>query len=240
MTQPVQQGASPKPEHFQTNHTPVSTPIRGGVAEIPSAISSWGPVKTVRESTIWSWISWPFTATASFFKGLWTRFSEWKWGKPMVISDTVVVQFPRRFTFFGFLPSHYEEVTTTERAIRKGVLKFEEGMKQGKFTLEQGRKKGWNPVIVDQKTMMLKTAIENGLMSLGDAIKEGHTTDEIARINGWGQVTIDVPGTLWGSTPTPMMLKTAIQKGYRTVEQAIAKGDMKKEDVEQADWIKKN
>lgn len=182
MTTPgVQQGASPKPAHFQTNHTPTSTTASGGVAETPSSIASWGPVRTVRESTIWSWITWPFTATASFFKGLWTRISTRVWGIPQVVNGVIKVEVG------GVIREE-----SIERAVRHRWCKYEEAKARGEYICEGVKKigltddqmkiEGYIPIEIPNRrfsgyiwrtlTTTVRHAIEHGDLTVKEALDE--------------------------------------------------------------------
>ncbi|HEY5235829.1 MAG TPA: hypothetical protein VIJ14_06600, partial [Rhabdochlamydiaceae bacterium] len=146
--------------------------------------SEWKAVKTVRESTVWSWITWPFSAFGSLLSGIWSRISKAVWGEPKTVKTEVTVEFP------GYLWSS-SETTTVERAIRKGWLTIEKGIADKLFTEEDARVNGWVPVILEGRvwnsTVMLKTAIETGKMTVEQAIAGGHITEAQAAKANWIQ-----------------------------------------------------
>jgi hypothetical protein len=172
--------------------TPTRTErVKAGIAAAGSTLSSaassaseWRAVKTVRDSSIWSWLAWPFRAISSILGSIWSRVSKVVWGSPTPVSKEVKLVFP------GYIWDSTVK-TSPERAIRKGWLTIEKGVESKYFTLEQAQTNGWVPVTivgrVYNSTMMLKTAVENGYMTVEKAIADGHITEAQAAKADWIQ-----------------------------------------------------
>jgi len=167
---------------------PLTERITSGVANArdsmfsaATSVSQWKAVKGVRESTVWSWIAWPFRALGSLLGAIVSRASRFVW-KPKPISQEVTIEFKGWFW-------NTTETTSTERALRKGWLTIEQGIADNKFTLDQAQTNGWVPVTIKGRvynsTMMLKEAVEKGYMTVEQAIADKHITDSQAAAAKW-------------------------------------------------------
>ncbi len=182
MTNPIITGNNPQlnasgettqPTRFQN----LKTGVGNGISSITTAASEWTPVKTVRNSTIWNWISWPFSA-------VWARISSFIWRSPSVVTDKVSLEVP------GWIYGSSIVETSPETALRNGYLTIEQGITKTFFTEDQAKINGW--VLVDipgkiwgSSKMMLKDAILGGYMTVEDAIKADYITESLATQADW-------------------------------------------------------
>jgi hypothetical protein len=180
-------GIPDSPSRFERAAESVKSGLGGARDTIVSAASNasqWKAVKTVRNSFVWSWLSWPFSVIGSLLSGTLSRISKLIWGSPKVVSgeDKVTLKFK------GYFWDSKVE-TTLERAIRKSWLTIDNGIKENKFTLDEAQTNGWVPVTfkgyVWNTTMMLKTAVETGKMTVEQAITDGHITEAQANRAKW-------------------------------------------------------
>lgn len=211
--------------------------VTAGAGAALSSIASWGPVEKARKSSSLGYVAFPFTSTFSFVGKNWTRFSEMVWGPRKALSDTIAVTVPG---WFGGKTS--EE--PIERALRHKWATYHQVEAKG-YTKDQIKAAGW--LMIDIPGGFLKSgyqttvkkAIEGKLITPKDAVAAGQITEEQAKIQGWVMVTVDVPGKVWGVTPTEMLLREAIEKEYITVEEAVTAGHFTQEHAEAATWIQK-
>lgn len=211
--------------------------VRAGAGEAISSLASYVPVNRVRNSSVLSYATFPVSSMYSFAVQFSKRVSESIWGKPKALADTIVVTIPG---FFGGSSS----IEPIERALRHGWATLAQVKAMG-YTDEQIKGNGWlmidiaGGVLSRNYQTTLKKAIEDGLITPADAIAAEHISVEQAKINGWVIMTANVPGRFFGSTPTQMLVRQAIEKGYISVAQAVKDGHFTKEHAEAATWIEK-
>ena len=159
---------------------------KDGIGAGTSYMASAGvwTAKTVRNSTPWYYLTWPFSTVGSLLSGIWARISKVFLGSPTPVSKevkNVSINFP------GYFGSTVKK-TTPEEALRKGWMTLEEVIKQQEtgFDMEQAKIQGWLPVEIPGRfwgsnKMLLKDAIEGGFMTVKEAIKAGHIDgDQVA------------------------------------------------------------
>ncbi len=151
--------------------------VSTGLGEVKDYISQCGPVNKVRNSTIWSYVTWPFSA-------LWARISKAIWGSPSVAKDMV------KLTESGWIYGETTYDMPTEVALRSGKLTFAKGIEDKVFTEEGAKENGWILVQIPGKawgnwTMLLKDAIQGGYMTRDKAISDGYITQEQADKATW-------------------------------------------------------
>jgi hypothetical protein len=157
--------------------------ITSAASNAVTNVTEWTPVKTVRNSAPWYYITLPFSAVGSFFGAIWARVSRAVWGSPSVVTAEVTLE-SKGF----FWNSTY--TMPTEAALRDGYMTVEQGVQDKKFTMEDAQLKGWVFVTVPGRlwgtnTMMLKTAVEGGYMTVKEAIDGGHITEAQALKADW-------------------------------------------------------
>jgi hypothetical protein len=150
---------------------------KNSFVNVTSSISQCGPVNKVRNSTVWSYVTWPFSA-------LWARISKIIWGSPSVAKDMV------KLTESGWIFGETTYDMPTEVALRSGKLTFAKGIEDKVFTEESAKENGWILVQIPGKawgnwTMLLKDAIQGGYMTRDKAISDGHITQEQADKATW-------------------------------------------------------
>jgi hypothetical protein len=157
-----------------------------GISSLSSAVSNvteWTPVKTVRNSAPWYYLTLPVSLLGSFFSGIWARISKAIWGAPSVVTAEVTLESK------GWLwNSTY--TMPTESALRDGYMTVEEGIASNKFTQDDAKIKGWVQVeipgrVFGSSKMMLKDAILGGYMTVEKAITDGHITESQASQSDW-------------------------------------------------------
>lgn len=173
-------GDTGQPSRFQS--------LKEGIGSGLSTISQYETVKTVRNSTVWYVISYPFSAFGSFVGAIWTRISNKIWGLPSVTKETV--KLTEQGWFWG--ASTYE--MPTEVALRQGKLTYEQGIKDSVFTEESAKTNGWVSVEIPGRffgssKMLLKDAVEGGYLTIEKAIAEGHITESHAEQANWVKKT---------------------------------------------------
>lgn len=166
-------GGTSQPSRFES----VKKGIGSGFSSMTTAASEWTAVKTVRNSVIWSWITWPFSA-------FWARVSSFIWRSPSVVTDKVSVEVPGWFYGTSIVD------TSPETALRNGWLTVEQGITNTTFTMDQAKINGW--VLVDipgkmwgSSKMMLKDAILGGYITVEDATKAKYFEESHAEQADW-------------------------------------------------------
>jgi hypothetical protein len=164
-----------------SNNEPNLLPINNspdGAGSGRSSISSWKAVQTVRKSTIWSIITWPFSA----FSRLCTKIFYAVRGRPVVADRTLQIEVPN--LFFGSTLTHVR----VEEAISKGWITYENVMiKLGdKVSDDTAKVEGWFVITIDvvprffgsavPTKMTLMHAVKNGHITVDEAVKAGHMT----------------------------------------------------------------
>jgi len=234
---PPKSGATGEPNPTET--TSRTQRITAGAGAALSSIASWGPVEKARKSSYLGYATFPFTSTISFLGKNWTRLSETIWGPRKALTDTIAVTVPG---WFGGKTSN----EPIERALRHGWATI--GQVQAldaRYDDDKIKANGW--LMIDIPGGLLKSgykttvkkAIEDKIVTPQFAIDKGRITEEQAKIQGWVLITVDVPGKVWGVTPTEMLLREAIEQEYITVEDAVTAGHFTQDQAEKASWIQK-
>jgi hypothetical protein len=165
------------PSRIQT----IKKGVGDGINSMTTAASEWTAVKTVRNSVIWNWITWPFSA-------VWARISGFIWRKPSVVTDKVSLEIP------GWFYGTTIVETSPETALRNGYLTVEQGIAKRTFNEDQAKINGWVLVEIPGRMwgsskMMLKDAILGGYITVEDAIKANYITESLVEQADWVKKT---------------------------------------------------
>jgi hypothetical protein len=152
-----------------------------GLSDVKDTLVAYTP-KRVRESTVWSYLAWPFSTFGSLLSAIWARISKAVWGSHSIVTEEITLESK------GFLWNSTYKIST-EEAIRQGRVSIKALIHEGKLTMEDAQIRGWIPVTIKgtlwNSTMLLKDAIEGRYMTVDDAIKAEHITDSQAKQAPW-------------------------------------------------------
>ncbi len=153
------------------------------LTEAKDTLVSYTP-KIVRESSIWSYITWPFSAFASFLGAIRARIANRFWPTDFVSIPQIKIVSKGMFWNTTF-------DVTVEEALTYYKKSIEEVMEQTKLSLDQHKIQGLVPVTfkgyIYNEILTLKDAITSGRMTVDEAIKAGHFEESHADSALWLQ-----------------------------------------------------